>query len=70
MWWWLYKVVSTKFRAQTYMHMLNFWVKNAVIEYTKPRIKPTLLNAFHALYALCPYITRHSCLFLHSLRFG
>ena len=31
MWRWLYKVVSTKFKAQTYMHVLDFWVKNAVI---------------------------------------
>ena len=25
MWRWLYKVASTKFRVQTYVHVLDFW---------------------------------------------
>src|ERR1700691_614552 len=27
-------------------------------------------SLFSAIYDLCPYITRHNCLFLHSFRFG
>jgi hypothetical protein len=29
-----------------------------------------LKKCFSAIYDLCPYITRHNCLFLHSFRFG